>query len=137
MSMNLKRCDTYKQFKSLLEPERYLVLDFSYVLRQSLARFRCSVHKFAIEVGRHQNIPRNERICLYCFNLFHIRQIEEEFHVFFICSKFDNLRQQHLLSWFKGCKNQYNFCNLMKTKSQIKLKKIAIYIHEVIKLYEQ
>ena len=34
--------------------------------RNSLAKFRLSSHKLNIEVGRHNNIPRNERKCTLC-----------------------------------------------------------------------
>ena len=60
------RCDTYKHFKSLLEPEKYLSTELPFCFRKALAKFRCSNHKFAIELGRHEGIIRENRICLYC-----------------------------------------------------------------------
>ena len=55
------RCSHYKHFKYLLATEQYLLMDLPYYLRKSFARFRCSSHRFAIEIGRHHGIPRDER----------------------------------------------------------------------------
>ena len=59
------RCDSYKEFKTLLNVERYLTLDMPFYLRKALARFR---HKLSIEIGRHHNINRADRNCIYCLN---------------------------------------------------------------------
>ena len=45
------RCDTYKHFKTILEPEKYLSFEIPHSHIKALARFRCSSHKFAIETG--------------------------------------------------------------------------------------
>ena len=50
-------------------------------MRKSLARFRCSSHKFDIETGRYLGIPREDRICRYYFDNFDIRIVEDELHV--------------------------------------------------------
>ena len=52
------RCSTYKCFKTMLNPERYLRLNISYSLRKYLAKVRCSNYKFNIEVRRHLEIER-------------------------------------------------------------------------------
>jgi hypothetical protein len=52
---------TYRLFKNNLAFESYLDLDnFN---RNILIGFRISAHNLEIEMGRHQNIPLNERIC--------------------------------------------------------------------------
>ena len=48
------------------QPEKYLNMDLHFQLRKALARFRCSIHKLNVEFGRHHNINREDRICLYC-----------------------------------------------------------------------
>ena len=55
------RCDTYKHFKTILEPEKYLSFGIPHSHIQALARFRCSV-----ETGRHNNIPKTDRLCAFC-----------------------------------------------------------------------
>ena len=51
------RCLHYKNFKSLLNVEKYLLLDIPFVYKRSFSKFRCSNHKLTIETGRHINIP--------------------------------------------------------------------------------
>ena len=75
----------YSQYKSLLNVESYISFNFPFHLRQAFAKFRCSDHKLNIEVGRHYNIPREERICSFCLENSSISVIEDEFHVFFQC----------------------------------------------------
>ena len=43
-------CDTYKDFKSLLNVETYLCIDILFSLRKVFARFRCSSHKFILSM---------------------------------------------------------------------------------------
>ena len=52
-----------------------------------LTRWRLSSIDINIE-GRHQNIPRHERLCNYCT----LNEIEDERHVIFICPLYNNLR---------------------------------------------
>ena len=96
------RCDTYKHFKSLLEPEKYLSIGLSYQFKKALSRLRCSNYKFTIETGRHQNIPREERICTFCFNESNTRIIDNEYHAFFHCEKYAQQRNSYLYNWYHG-----------------------------------
>ena len=61
------RCDSYKEFKTLLNVERYLSMDMPFYLRKAFARFRSSSHKLSIEIGRHHNINRADRLCPFLF----------------------------------------------------------------------
>ena len=62
---NSPRLEVYCTFKSLLEPEKYLSF-LSYRKKKVLADFRCSTRKLNVELGRHFNVPRHERVCMYC-----------------------------------------------------------------------
>ena len=73
-----------------------------FYLRKAFARFRCSSHKFAIETGRNRDIGRLDRICLYCFNHWDRLVVEDEYHVFFICAKYNNVREEYLYSWYQS-----------------------------------
>ena len=73
------RCDTYKNFKSLLNVEKYLCIDIPFSLRKAFARFRCSSHKFNIELCRHRGIDRADRVCLYCINNHNFLVVEDEY----------------------------------------------------------
>ena len=78
-------------------------------VRKSLAKVRCSNHKFLIETGRHLGITREQRICQFCLTNLNAQCIEDEFHVFFICNEFQQQRQQYLLSWYDGRFEYNNF----------------------------
>ena len=93
------RCDSYKEFKTLLNVERYLSMDMQFYLRKAFARFRTSSHKLSIEIGLHHNINRADRICIFCFNQNNTIVIEDEYHAFFICPKFDAQRETYLIPW--------------------------------------
>ena len=69
----------YKHFKSLLTVENYLVSDI-HLTPRSLSKFRCSSHKLRIEVCRHVNIPREERICIHCLTSRNVLCIDCKFH---------------------------------------------------------
>ena len=45
--------------------------------RNTLAELRLSSHQLNIEVGKHNNIPRNERKCTLC----DLNDIDDEFHL--------------------------------------------------------
>jgi len=66
-----------------------------------LAKFHCLNHKLLFETGRHFGITREQRLCqLYCIVNLNVQCIKDEFHVFFFCKKFEQQRQQYLLSWY-------------------------------------
>ena len=71
----------YANFEYTLKPERYLhILQVrKHIL--AFAKVRCASHKLAIEKGRHDNIPKEERLCTFCDD----NVLEDEFHAVMIC----------------------------------------------------
>ena len=104
-----------------------------FYLRKAFARFRCSSHKFAIETGRHRDIGRLDRICLYCLNHWDRLVVEDEYHVFFICAKYNNVREEYLYSWYQSGDSKNHFYNILSTSDHILIKKLCIYINELLK----
>ena len=43
------KADLYRNYKTLLDTERYLFLDMPYIFRKTFARFRCSNHDLMIK----------------------------------------------------------------------------------------
>jgi hypothetical protein len=84
----------YSEIKSMLDVERYLICVPELHLRRAMSCLRCSSHTLAIEKGRHENIPRADRICLYC-QATGLHVIEDEYHLF-KCSLYSDIRQQYL-----------------------------------------
>ena len=127
------KCCTYKEFKTLLNPERYLSLSIPFKFKKMYAKFRCSNHNYAIEIGRHNNIPRSERLCNHCLERLNTHVVEDEYHVMFICPRYDEPRNRLLLSWYKGSRNRINFINLMTSNNDLVLKQLCYYVYEIMK----
>ena len=83
-----------------------------FYLRKALARFRPSSHKLGMEVDRHHNINRAGRICTFCYNHSNSMHVEDGFHVFFICPKFDELRENFLSPWYRQGDSRPEFSEL-------------------------
>ena len=134
---NSSRCDFYKHIKSQLNPEKYLTLDLSFYLRKSLARFRCSSHKLKIEIGRHLNIERPNRICSYCLHNFDSSCVEDEFHVFFQCQRFKTERDKYLYTWYTERTRLEDFYALMKSNNDTVIRHLSLYISHILKLTDK
>ena len=94
----------YSQFKLLLDVEKYISFNFPlYLWQVFFSKFRCSDHKLNIEVRRHHNIPKDERICTFCFDRSSVSVTEDEFHVFLECKKYEYYRKLYI-----GRKSRYN-----------------------------
>ena len=126
------RCHHYKHFKSLLNVELYLNLDISKQLKISIARFRCSSHRFRVETGRHMNEPRNLRICLYCNENLNINIVECEYHIFFECKRFLDIRNSYLYNWYTGHVSIQNFYKLLSLNDRKTIHKTALFIHKLL-----
>ena len=77
-----------------LDVEKYLFMDLNFRCRKTLANFRCSSHNLLIEKGRHQNIEREYRFCLFCLER-NVYSVEDEFHFFMLCPLYTDLRDKY------------------------------------------
>ena len=93
-------------------------------LRKTLTRFRTSSHSLAIEYGRIQGIPRNERLCLCCNQ----NLLETEFHFILISSQYNDIRIKYHLNY--PWPNVIKFLLIMKSTCRIHQLKIAKYLKE-------
>ena len=69
-----------RQLKDTYSFETYLNIENDQH-RKSISQIRLSSHRLAIETGRWQNIPRENRLCTYC----NMGTIESESHFIFEC----------------------------------------------------
>ena len=110
------KLSTYSQFKSLLEPEKYLHVINSFWARKHLAKFRTSNHDLAIEKGRHAKLERHMRMCNMC----NLGCVEDEYHFILICPKYEYLREKYLpwrlLEIFHHQQNLLTSCHRTMTK---------------------
>ena len=82
-----KKLRTYARVKHSFQTETYLALP-SFKDRQAITKFICSDHKLEIEIGRHRNIPREDRLCRTC----DLRKVENEDHFLLECPQYSGIR---------------------------------------------
>ena len=60
---------------------------------KQMARFRLSAHKLQVELGRREHQLWADRVCSRCVAGGHGRHVDDEQHMIFECSTFDDLRE--------------------------------------------
>ena len=102
-------------------------LNFTHIRKfvKALSKFRVSNHCLEIERGRHEFIPRENRLCKYC-TLLNQNCIEDEFHFLCICMLYNDLR----LKYVPNVKNfnRYEFSLFMQTKDPHILINLSKYL---------
>ena len=86
---NSSKLTFYSTFKTDHNLEKYLVLIKDPYKRKCLSRFRVSSHNLQIEIGRYQNIPREERLCEICNS----GEVENETHFLLFCKAYEHSRE--------------------------------------------
>ena len=87
----LRKCCSYRIFKTDFTIETYLIT-LSYNNRITLCKFIVSDHKLPIELGRHLNIPKEERYC----NLCQQGEIDNEYHFLLECNALVIIRRNYI-----------------------------------------
>ena len=64
----MSKLKSYCLYKEIRTEEMYLTLNIPRRLKICLARFRTGSHNFQIEVGRHNNVAPEDRLCEFCKN---------------------------------------------------------------------
>ena len=127
---NSNRLAAYRYFKYDFETEKYLKCINNNKFRISLTQFRISAHNLAIEKGRHENIPKENRKCIYC----NMNAIESEFHFLLVCPLYNGIRQQYLKPYFRHWPTLNKFEILMSSKSTKVLNNLSKYVYFAQKL---
>ena len=70
------------------------------------------IHNLAIEKGRHDNIPKEERLCTFCDD----NVLEDEFHAVMICEKYEEIRCFYIPQCYLNPPSIHNFNKLMSTQ---------------------
>ena len=96
----------------------------------ALCRFRISAHSLNIETGRHQHIPRENRLFKNC----RMSVLENEYHFAFICPKFKELRMKFLKPYYCHWPNYFKLENLISTQNTKLMINLAKYIYQASKI---
>ena len=124
--------NTYCNFKSVLEPEKYLLQLSDVRYRHALARIRCGSHKLRIQEGRHSGLDITERICEVCSE-----GIEDEFHFLLVCPLYQTVREALLPQYYWIFPTRQKFFNLMNVQSAILLRNLGKFIYKAMYLREE
>ena len=122
----------FQHFSSLLNVERYLSINLCYKFRKVLSNFRCSCHSLMIEKGRQLGIDRNYRYCPFCLQK-NITVVEDEFHFFYDCSTYDNLRKLYFKQAWLRNKNIDTFYRIISTEKEEEIVRVANFLLQAFK----
>lgn len=125
---SLNKLRSYREFKSLLIPEQYLLSVTILDHRRALSRLRCSSHKLNIEIGRRYGIDAEDRIC----NLCTLDEIEDEFHFVLVCPFFAGKRNE-LPAWAINFPTRHKFNLLLKSTDNSVLSHLSKYVYIAMK----
>ena len=120
-----KKLQLYSKAKERFQIGKYLDIP-SFRERQIISKFMCSNHTLRIETGRHDNTPREERLCQLC----NIEEIEDEDHFIRKCPTYEQIRQEAAI----------NFSNYNNTEAIFHLEeplKIAEFLRKAYTLRDQ
>lgn len=107
------RCIQFYLHKAL--PDRFKII---------LAKYRMSSHQLSVEVGRYNNIERNERKCRLCT----ADDVEDEYHFILVCPRFSDLRKIYIHRYYYRRPSVYKLIELFQSHSLKCLCNLAKYL---------
>jgi len=120
------RFSTYRSFKSLLQPEKYLNDITIMKFRNVFIKFRLGIIDLKIN-KRYQVVSR---ICPFCENT------ENELHFLLYCTKYQELREKYILKYYKNV-HVSPLVFLLQNESLFVTRSVAMYIYYAMKLREE
>ena len=95
--------ETYFSFKRHNRMEPYIWEAKSSQLRKIIERFRTGNHRLQVNVGRYNQIERQQRFCARCTGV-----VEDDLHAIFYCPNYNLLRSKYS-DLFSGSSDLYSF----------------------------
>lgn len=78
-----------------------------------------------IEIGRYQNIERNERKCTLCNS----NEVEDEYHFSFVCPIYYDLRIRYIKRYYRNHSSMLKFIQLLDTNNNKELNMFGKYLY--------
>ena len=101
-----------------------------------LSNFRCSNHDLMIERGRHLGIDRALRLCPLCKES-NLSVVEDEYHLFFDCPKYEPLRLIYFKPYWNRCRNEHVFNSIFTLNNIATIRSVAKYLVEAFHVRKQ
>ena len=126
------KLSTYKEYKTPLNPEKYLQVINNYFIRRQLTRFRISNHQLLIEEGRHRGIDVIDRRCKFC----NMNCVENEIHFLLVCPLYKSLRCKYIpitehLGFYQS---ENNFTKIMSSENEKVIQNLALFVYKAFQL---
>ena len=102
-----------------------------------MTKFRCASHTLHIEVGRHTGVEKSQIICSHCLLYNNLNVVDCEYHAFFHCTKYSDIRETYLFSWYVRSRDLVSFYSLMSSRQDNIIKNIALYVSKLVDRFEQ
>ena len=83
-----------------------------------------------VEVGRHDNIVRTQRLCTMCS--FH--DIEDEFHFILKCPLYGDLRKKYIKNFYYTKPSVFKLVKLLSVQNTRELNNLGKYLQFATKL---
>ena len=120
----------YRHLKENFNRSNYLNRMTITTYRNAVAKLRLSAHNLFIEIGRHRNIVRNERICSLCT----LNEVEDEYHFLLICPAYNELRHLYLKKYYYNNPSMLKLIQLLNCENVKVLNGIGIFYIKAIEI---
>ena len=105
----------HRELNANFEISPYLKILCYWKHRTALAKLRLSSH--SLNIGRHHEVPREERKCIYCNS-----NDEDEFHFIFKCPLYNELREIYISRYYYTYPSMLKFIDLLNCTNVKRLK---------------
>ncbi len=96
--------------------------------RTAFARLKVSSHRLAIESGRWNRTPVNNRICEVCARL------EDEYHFILECVMYADIRIKYIRRYYRHRPNMAKFTELIKSENSEIVRNLGMYIFKAFEI---
>lgn len=124
--------NVFSHLKQDFQYSDYLSIITNKLYRSIITKFRISAHSLRIEIGRYgQNrLERNERTCEVCQS----RDIEDEYHMIFICTRYKLLRKRYIDKYYYERPNMLKLTQLLSNSNEQTLVNLACFLNCSLKV---
>ena len=104
--------------------QTYLTKPIDKKFKRLLTKFRLSNHSLNIEIGRHRNVIKYNRLCTCC----NFQDIEDEFHFILKCPLYNDLRKKFLKKYYYNKPSVFKLIHLFSTSNISALLKLGKFL---------
>ena len=116
----------YQHLNPTHSVKNYLKKRLEFVYSKLITKIRLSEHSLFIEVGRRQNIQRENRLCTLCDN----KTIEDEFHFILSCPFYHDLRINYIKKYFYVRPSVFKLIKLLNSENIKTLNNFGKYLYK-------